>query len=82
MHGFNQGQILLNDLCLNEKYDVLFIQEHWLTPDKLNQILSFSDKYTGFGVSSMEDKIKSGVLYGRPYGGVSVLIHNKFIQSV
>lgn len=82
MHGFNQGRSVLDSFCLGEQYDVLFIQEHWLTPDKMNKILSFSDNYTGFGISAMEDKVKSGIFQGRPFSGTSVLINNKLIKFV
>ena len=35
MHGFNQGVLELQSLCIAKKYDIVFIQEHWLTNDLL-----------------------------------------------
>ena len=81
MHGFNQGQSTLKSLCADE-YDIIFVQEHWLTPDKNNNVLCFSSNYTGFGISAMVNKVSSGIFYGRPHGGVSILVHNKFVKFV
>ena len=74
MHGFNQGQVLLNDICMQNKYDILFIQEHWLSPAVLSKILNFSENYIGFGISAMEAAVSSGMLRGRPFGGTAILV--------
>ena len=82
MHGMNQSSSMLHHLCTETYSDVIFIQEHWLTPDKLNQIFGFSDNYIGFGISAMEDKVASGIFYGRPHGGVAVLVNNKYSKLI
>jgi len=43
------------------------IQEHWLTPDNMNNILQFSEHYSGFGVSAMINTISSGIRVARLY---------------
>ena len=76
MHGFNQGVPALRELCLRHKPDIFLVQEHWLLQSnlyKFNQI--FPDFYC-YGSSAMDDSIKSGLLRGRPYGGVAILVAN------
>ena len=80
MHGFNQGCTLLQELCESNLYDVIFVQEHWLSPAVINKILNFNDKYIGYGISAMSDAVSCGVLRGRPYGGVSILLKEKYAK--
>ena len=35
MHGFNQGVELVKHWCLIKSFDVLIVQEHWLSPATL-----------------------------------------------
>ena len=74
MHGFSQGETFLSDACESLQYDVIFLQEHWLNCDSINKINNFNLNYSGFGESAMKNTTASGILYGRPYGGVSTLL--------
>src|ERR1051325_7932747 len=76
MHGFNQGHCTLNKLCSSDdlNIDVILLQEHWLTPDNMHKLRLFSTNYSCFGISAMENSISQGVLRGRPFGGVLILI--------
>ena len=60
MHGVNQGRPLLMDLCNNKYSDVVYIQEHWMSPANMNNILNFHCNYSGFGVSVMENSVLRG----------------------
>ena len=82
MHGYNQGSQLLSTLCESQSADFIFIQEHWLTPNKLNNILNFSVHYTGYGISAMDHCVSQSILKGRPWGGVSILVKNKYVPHV
>ena len=82
MHGFKQGFDTLNDLCSSKNPSLVFVQEHWLTPDALGRLLHFSNNYTGYGISAMEDRVSSGVLRGRPYGGVMTLLNNNLVKLI
>ena len=75
MHGFNQGCVAIDDLINNYTPDVFLIQEHWLTPANLSKFDIFSGYYA-FGCSAMSNTVESGILRGRPFGGVSVLVKN------
>jgi len=68
MHGFNQGRSTLDYLCSATEFnsDIVLTQESWLTPNNMSKIKSFSNRYTAFGVSAMENDIGRGVLRGRP----------------
>ena len=74
MHGFNQGSSYLREVCDAAVHDVIFIQEHWLSPALINKITHFSEHYVGIGKSAMESVISTGVLKGRPFGGVTILV--------
>ena len=73
MHGYNQGFCTVLDLINSPSSDVIFLQEHWLTPDKLIKLKDFPG-YFAFGSSAMSHAVESGVLRGRPYGGVAILV--------
>ena len=76
MHGFNQGFSTVRDLCLSIKTDIFLLQEHWLTPANLHKFdLTFPEYFT-FGFSAMNSHVESGVLRGRPYGGLMIMIKN------
>ena len=75
MHGFNQGRAAIEDLIIKEKPDVFLLQEHWLTPPNLNKFDVF-DEYFTFGCSAMSKTVEMGMLKGRPFGGVMILIRN------
>jgi len=81
LHGFNQGKHLLNHYCTRGTDDILFIQEHWLSPDSLNNIDSVCPGYYAFSVSSLESSVSSGLLRGRPYGGLATLVKNNYRSS-
>ena len=74
MHGFSQGESFLVDACESLRYDVMFLQEHWLNCDNINKINNLHVNYAGFGESAMKKTTASGILCGRPYGGVSTLL--------
>jgi len=48
----------------------------------LSKIIEFSPEYTYFGCSAMEVAVETGVLRGRPWGGVGILIKNKFSKFI
>lgn len=75
MRGFNQGCIALDDIIADFSPNILFLQEHWLTPANLNKFDRYSDFFS-FGRSAMTDAVDAGLLKGRPYGGVLMLIDN------
>ena len=82
LHGLNQGSPVLQHICENLKSDIIFVQEHWQATFNLHKIMNFNNSCTGFGVCAFDDKITSGVLHGRPYGGVATLVRNDVIKYV
>ena len=78
MHGYNQGQNLLEYFWSESEanVDIILLQEHWLTPDGLYKLANFSERYTCFGVSAMEQAVTQSVIRGRSWGGVSTLVKN------
>ena len=82
MHGFNQGILELEYLCTELKYDIIFIQEHWLSDNNLNKFDSFLAEYFIFhGKSAMHNILSNGILHGRPYGGICVFIRRELCKK-
>ena len=76
MHGFYQGSPVIRDMIASHKPDVFLLQEHWLTPANVCKFDTFADNYFSFGCSAMAKHIETGMLRGRPFGGVIALINN------
>lgn len=75
MHGFNQGCATIDDIIQCSHPDVFLWQEHWLTPANLCKFNQFSENFT-VGSKAMSKTVESGLLSGRPFGGVITLIKN------
>ena len=54
--------------------DVVFLQEHWLTPSNLDEFSVDFPSHFCFGASAMFNAVETGILRGRPFGGVMVLL--------
>ena len=80
MHGFNQGKPSLDIIVSEFEPDFVLLQEHWLTPDRLDSI-SCHKSYVTFGCSSMDDRLSSGPLQGRPFGGLAILAHHRVAHA-
>ena len=78
MHGFNQGVQELSCLC--ESFDVICVQEHWLTADNFSK-LKVNDDFVIYATTAMNTKIAKGILSGRPFGGVAILVRKCFALS-
>ena len=76
MHGFYQGYPLLEELVRSDQPDVMLLQEHWLTPANMHKFDSYFLDYFSFGCSAMAKTVETGMLRGRPFGGVITLINN------
>jgi len=81
MHGYNQGRETLIHLCTDVKAEIIFVQEHWLTPPNMGLLNNISVDYTSFGISAMDKEVNSTILKGRPYGGVAILVKNDLISN-
>jgi exonuclease III len=79
MHGFNQGVATVVDLITSSVSlpDIFLLQEHWLTPANLNKFSESFPDYICFGSSALSSSVESGILRGRPFGGVMALVNNK-----
>ena len=74
MHGFFQGLPVVDEIITSVKPEIILLQEHWLTPDNLIRFEQHFNEYFSFGGSAMANQLESGMLRGRPYGGVMALI--------
>ena len=79
MHGFNQGEPLVNQFCLATSCDLILLQEHWLSSSNLFRIdNSIGPNYFCFASSSIDNDCNTGILRGRPYGGLAVVVNSKY----
>ena len=78
LHGLNNGKSGLVDLCSNPETVLVAVQEHWLTPNNLNDLNNIHPDFVGIGVSAMSDRLCSGIYRGRPFGGVGFLWRKTF----
>ena len=77
MRGFQKGCPVIEDLVADSKPDIFLLQEHWLTPaNMVNFDTRFTDHFS-FGSSAMSRHVESGMLRGRPFGGVMTMIRNE-----
>jgi len=60
-------------------HDIIMIQEHWLFPSNMFKLNDISCEYLAFGSSPMGSVVGAGPFYGRPYGGVGILINKKLM---
>ena len=74
MHGFNQGCQYLKHLCTCA--DIIFIQEHWLYPFNLNLLHDVCPDFVCYSSSAMRDAVDAGIVVGRPFGGVAILVRS------
>jgi exonuclease III len=78
LYGFNQGSGSVRDMIVKLKPDVFLLQEHWLTPANLYKFDNLcGDSYFSFGSSAMSTNVETGLVKGRPFGGIMMLISNK-----
>ena len=56
--------------------DIFMLLEHWLIPANLSKLVDSFPQYLCFGISAMRSRVESGVLYGRPFGGVAIISVN------
>ena len=78
MHGFNQGVLELKSLCYHKKYDIIFIQEHWITNDLLRNSDYFKNEYCVYSTSAIDST--QGIMRGRPHGGVATLVNKSICR--
>ena len=79
MHGFHQGSPFVSEAITNHSPDIFLLQEHWLTPSNLHLFNKHFPGYFLFVSSSMANIIE-GMLRGRPYGGVAILVNNSLCK--
>ena len=69
LHGFKKSSAY-HRACIQQHQGVWLGQETWLTEKQFPLLNSLGTQFVAR--SSMEDAISSGVLRGRPFGGVSI----------
>ena len=72
--GWNSGFLSLKDLV--DSLDLIFVQEHWLHSDHLNEL---SPDFLSVGVSGMDS---GSLLCGRPFGGCAILYRKCFSYCI
>jgi len=80
MHGFRNGVSCVSNLC--ETCDLIAVEEHWLSRDKLNLLSTVHPDFVGYGVSGMNRMLQTKIYAGRPFGGVGLLWRRELSSRV
>ena len=68
-HGFKSSVHDIILLC--EQFDVIILQELWLSSEDVSLLRSIHKAFEAYAVSAMNDQL--GIQVGRPFGGIGVL---------
>jgi exonuclease III len=61
---------------------IIAIQEHWLDNNSISKRGMINDEFSYFGVSGMTECLSTGLMTGRPFGGVAFLWHKAIADNV
>ena len=68
-HGLKSS--VYDILLLCEQFDVIILQELWLSKEDISLLRSIHKAFEAYAVSAMNDQL--GIQVGRPFGGIGVL---------
>ena len=71
---------MVKSLC--DTHDIILLQEHWLLTSNLHKINQINSNFQCYSLSAMDNKVASGILVGRPFGGVAILWNKKLSNCV
>jgi len=63
-------------------YDVILLQETWLSDLSCSRLADISGDFVFFHSSAIEEKLYSGFLSGRPFGGTAILVRQSLASRV
>ena len=72
-YGLKTSLYQVYELC--EISDIVFLQETLLFSHELSMLSTLHPEFEGMGVSAIDST--SGIITGRPFGGVAILIRKK-----
>ena len=75
-YGLKTSLYQVYELC--EISDIVFLQETLLFSHELSMLSTLHPEFEGMGVSAIDST--SGIITGRPFGGVAILIRKKLRQ--
>jgi exonuclease III len=75
-HGFDMGTALYLHR-VGQSANVILLQETWLSDATCYKLSEAFNDYDVYHSSSMEEKLQSGILNGRPFGGTAILIDKR-----
>ena len=62
-------------------YDFILLQEAWLSDFNCHRANLISNDFEVFHSFAMEEKLQSGILGGRPFGGTAILSQKKICRQ-
>lgn len=80
MHGFYQGNVFLSEACSEGICDVFFLQEHWQTNSNIQRLSNINVNYVMYGEPAMSSETSKGIIFGRPFGGIAVLVKSSLVS--
>src|SRR6266516_2778805 len=80
MYSFNNGLPMLLNMC--HDFNIILLQEHWLSNTDLSKLNQIDVNFISFGVSAMNSKSENSVLVGRPFGGTAILVNVNVLKYI
>ena len=80
LHGFNQGFDTVKEIIDVVAPDCIMLQEHWLVGDQIAK-LEACESYFCVSGGAMRKCVEMGPLYGRPAGGIAILIRDTIAHN-
>ena len=83
MVSFNCKSIVRSVECVRKlcsTADIIALQETWLFPHDLDYLNTIDNQFSSTGKSAIDTS--TGILRGRPYGGVAILWRKSAFPSV
>jgi len=80
MRGLRQGKLQLLELCKTK--DIIAIQEHWLSDHDLHLINNLHEDFFVVSRSAMTQKLQAGLLVGRPFGRLALLVRKSICVNI
>ena len=77
-YGIKTSLYQVYELC--DMSDIVFLQETLLFTHELSILSTLHPEFEGMGVSAIDSS--SGIITGRPYGGVAILIRKNLRQHL
>ena len=80
LSGFNLDRSMLANLFVTA--DIICVQEHWLSPHRLNILKTAKIDFHVCALSSMENGFRNEIIFRRSYDGTAIIFRRSMLCNV